>query len=227
MWTQLPGYRAGTDRTEDAATELRNYLGSIPALASAVKRLIARKQDSTESQTSQSAATARGHSSTGVQQNLTSKQQDMAIKLAMQALLSTLWSSVASSAPAADSVVRQPDQSTPPVWKGSAANYIAKIIMSMPQLLSSMSSQVRTQLTSLRALEAIMLALDVITEEHSGAEQRHSGQWGTALGTQCRASCQRCELVIPKLIPESIAGYELRPACGVERVTWVKALLQC
>lgn len=169
-------------------------------------RLITREQDSTRSQASHSVAPATENSSTGVQHNLISKQQDMAIKLAVQALLSTLWPCATSSVPAADGVTRRPDQSTLPGRQGAAAVQFAKIVMSLPQLLSGMPSQVRTQLTSLRALEAIMPALDAITEEDPGAEQKHPGRRDTALSPQCRVSCQRCELVSLESMPENNVG---------------------
>ena len=183
---------AGTEKAQEAASELRAYLGSMPALARAVKRLIAREHDSSRTQASDSDASAAAKSSGDVQQSMVSKQRDMAVKLAMQALLSTLWPCAASSAIAADGGAQRPDQASEPGWQSAAAGHFAKITISSPQRLSGMPSQVRAQLTSLKALEAIIPALDAVAEQQSPAEQERPGQRDTALRTECRASCQRC-----------------------------------
>ena len=189
---RLSEYCAGRDEAQKAALELQACFGSMPALACAVKRLMARRQVSTGSRSSRAATSATEDGNGDVQQSTVSKQRDMAVKLAMQALLSTLWSSAASSAPAADRGARQPDQTSLPGWQRAAAGHFAEIIMTLPQLLSGMPSHIRTQLTSLKALEVIIPALDAIAEQQSPAEQKHAGQRDTASCTQCRASCQRC-----------------------------------
>lgn len=157
-----------------------------------MKRLIARRHISTGNQLPNSAASTAEHSSGDVQQDAISKQKDMAVKLAMQALLSTLKPCAASSAPAAEGGAQRPNHASLPGWQGVAADHFAKFILSSPRLLSGMPSQVRTQLTSLKALEAIMPALDAIAEQQSPAEQKHAGQRDPTSRTQCRISCQRC-----------------------------------
>ena len=165
----------------------------MPALASAVKRLIVRRQASTGSQASESAASAARKSGGDIQQDTTSKQTDLAVRLAMQALLSTLWPCSASSAPAAAGGARRPDQASLPGWQGAAAGHFVQTIMSSPQL-SGMPSQVRTQLTLLKAFEAIMPALNAVTKKAAPSEQRHPGQGDTAMRTRCTSSCQRCSV---------------------------------
>ena len=161
------------------------------ALACAVKRLIARKQASIGIQASSSAPSVSRESSSAIQQDTFLKQTDLAVKLAMQALLSTLWPCSASTALAAAGGAQRPDQATLPGWQGATAGNFTKVIMSLPRLLSGMPSQVRTQLTSLKALEAILPALDAVTKQHSPAEQQQPNQRATSLRTHCTASCPR------------------------------------
>ena len=145
-----------------------------------------------------------------------SKQQDMALKLAMQALLGTLWPCSASQSAVTDVHARQPDQATSPGWQGAAAGHFVKIVMSLPQLLSGMPSQVRTQLTSLRAFEAIMSALNAAAEQHSHAGQTHHGQSNSASHTLCSAFCDRCHPWYPAKAP--ICGQSAGPAWMVQRI---------
>ena len=160
-----------------------------------MRRLTASRQSDTGSKAVNSAASATGKSNKAAQNDMLAKQQDMAAKLAMQALLRTLHPCPASSACSASSAIaQQPDLAIVPGWHSTASGHFATIFMSLPQLLSGMPSQVRTQLTSLRSFEAIMPALTAVAEQDSGLEQTYTHRH-PASRTQCRASCRRCAAI--------------------------------
>jgi len=157
-----------------------------------VRRLTVSRQPDTGSKAVNSAGPATGNSNNAAQSDVLAKQQDMAAKLAMQALLRTLHPCPASSACSASSAIaQQPDLAIVPGWHSTASGHFATIFMSLPQLLSGVPSQVRIQLTSLKSFEAIMPALTAVAEPGSSPEQTYTHRH-PASRTQCRASCRRC-----------------------------------
>ena len=168
--------------TCEVADELRAYLGSSPAPARAVRRLMMSRHASAKvSESLQSTA----------EREAAAKQLDLTAKLAMQALLSTLQPcSPTVDATNATTSGQRPDWAALPGWQSRAASNFASILMSTPQLVSSMPSQVRTQLTSLKAFDAYMPAIELVAEQplHSASATSHS-QPGAS--SKCRGCCRR------------------------------------
>jgi len=173
-----------------------------------VRRLTASRQLDTGSKAVNSAGPATGNSDKAAQNVVLAKQQDMAAKLAMQALLRTLHPCPVSSVCGASSAIAQrPDQAIVPGWHSTASGHFATIFMSLPHLLSGVPSQVRIQLTSLKSFEAIMPALTAVAEQDSSPEQTFTHK-RPASRTQCRASCRRC--VAGPLSPASVWQSQLQ-----------------
>ena len=176
------GCCAGSRETCEVADELRAYLGSSPASARAVRRLMVSRHASAK-------AAESAHSTAG--DDVAAKQLDLTAKLAMQALLSTLQPcSPVSDASSPVTAGQRPDWTALPEWQSRAAGNFASILMSTPQLISSMPSQVRTQLTSLKAFSAYMLAVELVAGQpsHSASATGHSQPHPPS---ECRACCQR------------------------------------
>ena len=134
-------------------------------------------------------ASESAHSTAG--EEAAARQLDLTAKLAMQALLSTLQPcSPAGNATSAATPGQRPDWAALPGWQSRAAGNFASILMSTPQLISSMPSQVRTQLTSLKAFGAYMPAIALVAEQplHSAPATGYS-QLGAS--SKCRGCCRR------------------------------------
>lgn len=179
---------AGASGACEAAQELRAYLGTLPALAQAMRRLVASRQCSTGSQAGKPLGPTDSSQKTAAEPAL-ARQHEFTEKLAMQALLSTLQPPDASMASGEASATRRPDQATLPVCQATASANFAQILMSAPQLLSGMPSQVRTQLTSLKAFETYTPALELVARQEP--QSSPIGQSQLPASAKCQASCRR------------------------------------
>ncbi|CAL8465528.1 g5064 [Coccomyxa elongata] len=171
-------YPKGDTRAANAALELRAYVSSTPALATAVRRLIMRRH------TDHVGINGALKEKLGPAED---KQLAAAVQMATAALLRTLpqgQDSAAAGKPEAARSRKLPEASTSaaapharPELPGApaAALNIAAYLLTTPRLLDGMPAVVRVQLTSLMALPAIMSALGELSSTPGKPESGGAG----------------------------------------------------
>ena len=181
---------AGASEAREAAHKLQAYLGSLPALASAVRRLLGSGQPALGTSADKAAGASAQNGIDRGSEDVAAARRSLTAKLAMQALLGMLRPPQASSACGGESGPERPDQAFLPGWQHIAALNFAKTLLSAPALLSGMPSQVRTQLTSLKAFKIVVPAVEMVASQQPSSKPVQ-GIDCLPPSTPCRASCQR------------------------------------